>query len=177
MGGGVCENGTIVPAPGFWRAAGSANDLLYECAVPSACPGGETTSCAPEYTGPICDVCQDGHAKFGEICTKCPSTVTSALVLAAIVCVALVFVFVLIRSALNAHQKEKHSAASAVLKILINFLQSIAFLGDFKTRWPGTLKMLFGISNSSNGVSTRFFSIQCLFGFSFYDAACVDADA
>lgn len=57
----------------------------------------------------------------------------------ALVCVlvvlAVVVLLVLMRSALSAHKKKKVSASSAVLKILINFLQTISFLGDFKTRY------------------------------------------
>ncbi|KNC46970.1 cell surface receptor IPT/TIG domain-containing protein [Thecamonas trahens ATCC 50062] len=170
--GGNCTSGAIVPLAGFWRASRSQNDVILECDEVDACVGGASEACAAEYTGPLCGVCRDSYAKFGDNCLRCPSVMENMAILVAIAIVFIGFILFLIKSALLSWKSQK-SISAAVFKIMINFLQTVAFLGDFRTRWPNTLRVLFGMASSSNGFSTRFFSIQCAFGWSFFDSVLV----
>ena len=98
----LSDNGTSVPAPGFWRAGDEMTKVL-ECRFgSSSCPGdglnqatGREQFCAPQYAGPLCAVCASEHFLTQDNeCAECnqsgpwlPTIITGTVV---VVCIALI---------------------------------------------------------------------------------------
>ena len=69
--GGECPGGgRILPQAGYWND-GDRSGYVCECAVPEACPGGSSNTCAEGYSGQCCQDCVDGYYRRGEYCEKC----------------------------------------------------------------------------------------------------------
>eukprot|EP00003_Mantamonas_plastica_P005457 TRINITY_DN1438_c0_g2_i1.p1 TRINITY_DN1438_c0_g2~~TRINITY_DN1438_c0_g2_i1.p1 ORF type:complete len:2790 (-),score=923.47 TRINITY_DN1438_c0_g2_i1:15-8384(-) len=161
--GGLCQSGRpIAPKPGFFRfRAGSS--LFFACPNEDACIGGQNATCNTGYTGPLCSVCAEGYGKFGVTCTPCGATETSwVLVILAIFLVCLMLSF-LVKTA-----SVERSKNATILKILLNYLQVIAFVGDLSVRWPRAIVEMFQMMRLSL-FSLNLHPVDCSIGPTYYE--------
>jgi len=144
----------MYPEPGYWRIDKYSENII-ECPNADACLGGQldpdnianisyTGACDPKYEGVACSSCSAGRAKFGSnsSCIDCKSSALYYLMFVGYFIIELGMVIFTVRSSLNegkaknAHKSKKEALQSALMKILIDFIQVITLTSDFSFRWP-----------------------------------------
>eukprot|EP00003_Mantamonas_plastica_P032823 TRINITY_DN910_c0_g1_i6.p1 TRINITY_DN910_c0_g1~~TRINITY_DN910_c0_g1_i6.p1 ORF type:complete len:2849 (-),score=805.55 TRINITY_DN910_c0_g1_i6:52-8598(-) len=160
--GGLCVSGEpIVPLPGFFSFR-TGSDNFYACPNPDACIGRNGT-CLPGYTGPLCSLCAPGYGRFGVECSVCGEQAGSwVLVILAILAICAMLAF-LVKTA-----SVERSKNGTVMKVLLNYLQVIAFVGDLSVRWPPLIIALFSLMRVSL-FSLNLHPVDCSMGPDFYD--------
>eukprot|EP00004_Rigifila_ramosa_P006239 TRINITY_DN1691_c0_g1_i2.p1 TRINITY_DN1691_c0_g1~~TRINITY_DN1691_c0_g1_i2.p1 ORF type:complete len:2795 (+),score=622.70 TRINITY_DN1691_c0_g1_i2:735-8387(+) len=160
--GGVCPGNTSVEAAvGYWQSPDTSSVRFFECVErdTQVCLGGKDSACLEGYSGPICDVCGPGYAGFGNTCDKCPPDGLSVFLLLLLLSLLIGVVVFLVRTALG-----PQSDVAVVAKIMIHYIQQIAFLSAVSTVWPSPFLYLFNAYAIAT-LSARFLPVACLFRF------------
>eukprot|EP00003_Mantamonas_plastica_P017629 TRINITY_DN2915_c0_g2_i3.p1 TRINITY_DN2915_c0_g2~~TRINITY_DN2915_c0_g2_i3.p1 ORF type:complete len:5220 (-),score=1332.45 TRINITY_DN2915_c0_g2_i3:434-16093(-) len=161
--GAACNQGEFIrPVNGFYRFL-DGSDEVFQCPNDLACNGGPNSTCSKGYTGPLCSVCEEGYGPFGKTCLECGDTSSTGFLVFLIILFVLVFFVVVIRSASG-----EKSDASIVLKILLNYVQVVAFLGEFRVNWSREMQTMFEVYSVSL-VSLNLHPLECSFKVSYYD--------
>eukprot|EP00163_Fabomonas_tropica_P033242 TRINITY_DN863_c0_g1_i5.p1 TRINITY_DN863_c0_g1~~TRINITY_DN863_c0_g1_i5.p1 ORF type:complete len:6170 (-),score=768.16 TRINITY_DN863_c0_g1_i5:895-19404(-) len=152
--GANCPGGKVIEQiPGYWRSSNSS-DKFYKC-VGQACLGGQQ-ECAAGHEGPLCDVCESGHGKFGTTCEPCPEAQYSMLIFLITATLLIAHMLLVIRTA-----NSDRSKTAVMQKILLNYLQVLSLVGGFAVEWPPALRGMFQASEGTSSVSFRMISVEC----------------
>lgn len=156
-------NFTMCPRPGYWRAD-YLHTRFFVCPNEEAClgPPALTGECKEGHMGNKCQTCASNYYRVNKnVCKPCGSLTariaqTSGILLA--VCFFLAF---LIKMAIkSAHT---HAAYHSIyLKLLVNYLQLIMWIGAVNLRWPKMAKWVLDAQSEVGGVSEEVLSIACL---------------
>ncbi len=167
--GATCTNNTIVSNPGSW-AASATSYVYYNCST-GACVGGLSNldansnadvQCTGGRSGPICSLCLPGYGLVANECVKCsPSSALNVLFLILTILGIAALVGLLVKS-----MRSGNSTRGIVAKIFFNYVQVIAFVGDYRVRWSGMVGVFFSFASSS--IDLRLFSTDCATDFPFY---------
>lgn len=158
---------------GFWRHHNKTENIL-ECRAKEACIGGiihnsSNDLCRKGQHGPLCDVCQKGYAKSGDLCAICPEqdkVKNSFIALLAPLILAIVLVFLIKNANPTGNSKDEISGVS---KILMNYLQVFSLASNFDINWPSSLKNLYDVAEDVSSPKISFYSSDCSIGWTFFD--------
>eukprot|EP00003_Mantamonas_plastica_P006159 TRINITY_DN14_c0_g1_i9.p1 TRINITY_DN14_c0_g1~~TRINITY_DN14_c0_g1_i9.p1 ORF type:complete len:6024 (+),score=1988.35 TRINITY_DN14_c0_g1_i9:844-18915(+) len=160
--GAICrKNEKIEPTSGFFRFE-KETDKLFRCPVAAACKGGGNSSCNVGYTGPLCSICEDGYGKFGGECLYCGSPFWNSVLVMLFMVGGSVMLLFLVRTASG-----EKSEMSIILKICLNYLQVVAFIGDFQMGWSDSVVEFFSFSSIAL-FSLQLHPLDCSLGLDFY---------
>ncbi|CAG9323993.1 unnamed protein product [Blepharisma stoltei] len=155
----------IYPLAGYWRWSNTTDDFL-ECPNSAACLGGVATNnslgeCETGYYGNLCQSCQSDYSRNGQdSCSKCPNPTINALILAAMLILAILIVFLMVRASIKSAFKPK-SMTSVFIKIFMNYLQIVVLTASFNLDWPFLVLQFFSVQEQAGGVTDQIFSIDC----------------
>lgn len=153
------STGAVVVSEGFWRNS-ETSPYVYRCQKSLACPGNGIRSCNPGYEGPLCETCSDGYSPVGTMCAECLPLGAAIFVFLIELTVFLILLYYLVRTA---HNRKGH--IGAVGKIMVTYIQTVAFIGAFRTRWPQIMHNFFGFLNLSSGPAYAFSTSRCIVKF------------
>jgi hypothetical protein len=130
-----CPRGTPTPivAPGYWRI----NQIsVLQCSPPAACEStgaNNFTTCAVQYTGNNCGMCNSQYYRLGLDCKKCPAAWVQTLTILAFV---VVFVTILARLMLG------EGKFSPDVRVAIQAMQIMSLYTTISPNWPPYVKSL-----------------------------------
>lgn len=161
-------NNSVTVLPGFWRA--TANSIIVTpChAGTIECPGGPGAGnalCATGYKGPLCSVCKLGYGRLGSSCFRCPNHALNGFVLFVMICVALLCVYLLVKS--TTREEAKGDTLGVTVKVLFSYMQVLYYVGKISANWSHKSSQFFA-SLIPVTLSPSFLSIQCATNFGFY---------
>ncbi|KAA0171273.1 hypothetical protein FNF27_06392 [Cafeteria roenbergensis] len=147
--------------------------LAYPCPKPSSCLVGaaNTSACARGYEGLFCATCLPGFGASGDgTCSRCWHPAASwTLLVAVFLAFGLVGFFGVQR--VVSHRKAIHlpdggyrRELTVTAKILMNFLQTVSFLGDFGLQWPAEISGFFATAAATSGFTTESAFVSCALG-------------
>ncbi|KAL0222509.1 hypothetical protein RCL1_002363 [Eukaryota sp. TZLM3-RCL] len=156
-------NGTL---PGFWSTSFSSPNA-YVCPVTYCLARTDEYMtdddvCSDGHTGPLCTICAKGFTFMGKYCQECNTNAfLEILVVLGFLVYVVGYVIMLIRGS-----KNPRSTQSLYQRILTNHTQILSSVGDFGVRWPGLLRGIFGIADSTSGVP-KMKALGCTFKLDF----------
>ena len=155
--------------------------MVYECPLLGACKTEKSTctdescggtfpyvTCAEGFTGPLCASCCPDWALIGTRCEFCPTDkVFNALLAIALIAGVAIFIIVLIvtrlKSACKRMEGGQRGLASGVLRVFLNWVQTLGLLTANAAKPPATFTdLLKRVSVFTDGVSADAFPIQCM---------------
>ena len=172
----ICTSGSIIdPLPGFWRK-NTTSDLIIECKNPDACPGFTSDNlsanlsgeCSQGYENNLCGICSISYGKFDNAgsCYSCNENpfYYLMLILSLLSKILLVTSSILCGLKLSGDIENKHLAKrkAILMKILINFSQSILFIRSFHLQWTGDGLHEVNVVSKVTFSSGSIMSIDCL---------------
>eukprot|EP00003_Mantamonas_plastica_P027968 TRINITY_DN615_c0_g1_i2.p1 TRINITY_DN615_c0_g1~~TRINITY_DN615_c0_g1_i2.p1 ORF type:complete len:5058 (+),score=1379.07 TRINITY_DN615_c0_g1_i2:1102-15174(+) len=161
--GAICnQNAQIRPAVGFFRFEKGGLDKVFECPNDEACQGGGNSTCSLGYEGPLCSVCSSGFGPFGSRCLPCRNDLTQWILMGGSLASLLLVFSLLLRSA-----QGRKSKLSIMFKILLNYLQVLAMIGEFQLRWSRDVTNMFQFQALSL-MSLNVHPVQCTFDLTLY---------
>ncbi|KJE91686.1 hypothetical protein CAOG_02787 [Capsaspora owczarzaki ATCC 30864] len=172
-----CSGTSITPRTGFYV---SPTQEVYPCLDNNALLGVTVSSsacskvydantsavvgyCVPGSTGPLCAVCEDGYFRYNVECRECDSENGGPSAGAALVSILMILLIVFVVYTAS----RERTKLSMIYRLMINFLQITALLGDYRVGWVGVLKGVFGVASAGNFDFTGFSSYQCLLELSY----------
>lgn len=181
--GFTCADEGLVVNEGFWRQSNNSAHAIM-CRG-SGCAGGVGAAdalCKDGYRGVVCSVCADGYGIFGTDCVKCQGGEYDDLILALMLIAGIIALYILIRVTTNGTDPAKHASPqqltendihgsmATVIKITVNYLQILYYIGKISARWGKESLTLFSVFIPLS-ISPSFVSVQCASGsgFGFYD--------
>ena len=120
----------------------------YKCPIEESCNGGQDSSCATGYQGPLCAVCSPGYYKQLQTCQLCPTKTKMIVQLSVIAAVAAIVIAVIIWTSKRKSKKKKGRSSVDIilcrLKIVFGFYQvTNGVLDTFSyIKWPGSLEVI-----------------------------------
>jgi len=174
-----CANNRVGVARGYWRYAGTDNYGL-QCAPPSdsRCVGGFGAGnqlCAEGYAGPLCNVCARDYANFNGLCKHCQRSPVNITIIVFVV--ASILLVVLAISQVTSLDEDSANPAAAVvgaaslshtvIKIAVNYLQMLYYIGQAAAGWSGGSQNFFAAFIPVT-ISTNFFAFRCALPLDFY---------
>lgn len=162
--GAICPGGSkIFPDAGYW-ASQQYPENIYPCLNPLACIEGSNNAennCAFSYDGVLCATCIPGYKLKGSYnCTKCPKYWISWLIVVISGILVLGFVAFMVYFNIKNLNKSK-SEIALLLKILVNYCQTIVVLASIDLKWPSSILNLFDFSTAIGESSTQVLSLSC----------------
>jgi hypothetical protein len=178
--GMVCTNGEFGIAAGYWQAESSLPETSSEIVVlpcqgagthgsAGRCIGGYEEGdrlCARGYEGPLCMVCSDGYGSIGGACAPCNNPGADGFVVFLLGVLACLALYVLVRLT-TAAPDPKNRGAGSVIKIFMNYIQIIYYIGTLSARWAPYTLGFFDIFLPMS-MSPSFVSIKCVSHMDFY---------
>ena len=176
--GAVCRGENFIfPAAGYW-ASQAYPEHLYPCMNPLACIEGsynKTQNCAYSYEGTLCASCVSGYKLKGSYnCTKCPKYWLSWLIVIISGVLILGFIGFMVYSNIKNLNKSK-SELALLLKILVNYCQTIVVLASIDLKWPTSILYLFDFSTAIGESSSQVINLTCSGVKSNYSSSIVEA--
>lgn len=155
----------------YLRNSTSYNGTLpipYQCPQVVACLGGLESKCAKGYTGPLCEVCEDGFYKRVLSCKSCPSSTWVIVQLCLLGGGVVLLIGILIWSGRREKSKEKRPLVDillARLKIVIGFYQVTSGIVEafVYVKWPSSLSMIGDYAEVVQLNVLQFVPLHCLF--------------
>lgn len=140
----------------------------YQCPRVKSCEGGLESKCATGYSGPLCEVCQDGYYKRVLTCKACPSGTWVIVQLCLCGAAVLVLIIILIWSGRRKKTSEKRPMIDillARLKIVIGFYQVTSGIVEafVYVKWPSSLSMIGDYAEVIQLNILQFVPLHCLF--------------
>lgn len=140
----------------------------YQCPQAASCEGGLESKCAKGYTGPLCEVCEDGFYKRVLSCKACPSNTWVIVQLCLLAGVILILIVILIWSGRRKKTKEKRPMIDillARLKIVIGFYQVTSGIIEafVYVKWPSSLSMIGDYAEVIQLNILQFVPLHCIF--------------
>ena len=179
----VCKNGTISVSHGYWRSDAALLPIrcsAYSQMVALACVGGAGVGdslCHTGYTGPVCGTCISGYGLVNGICVKCQSKTASITVVVFLIFICCIALFVIIRTSTTIRGsgneaevnklREDFGELSIAIKILINYMQMLYYVGRLGANWSHESNTYLSIMTPSS-LSPSFFSATCGMPMSIY---------
>ena len=170
--GAVCDEGTMHLEDGFWREPKyeledvDGDVILHECRVSSICTiarnqTGQPVNCGEGHKGTLCDTCEQGYAKDGDICKECTNRqrdiAVTALLLAGLVAVVL---FIALK---KKDQTDPRTSPATLARLTLNWLQVCALLSEFSIQVLDEVRTVLSIGEAANGGSAiSLHSVQCV---------------
>eukprot|EP00899_Mesostigma_viride_P029583 jgi/Mesvir1/980/Mv17525-RA.2 len=144
--------GTVAPFPleNFWGMETHPSEF-FECRSADLCLGGQNFSCEPGQKGRLCSECDEGYFAVGRKCKECPEKGDGAMTIFGIILVICAW-WVLSTISISMF----HSLDAAIL-----FLQLLAVISAFKTRWPTAMWPLHQLYSLVN-IDVDFVSPGCI---------------
>ncbi|OMJ70216.1 hypothetical protein SteCoe_31873 [Stentor coeruleus] len=152
----------IYPAAGYWTEL-KYPDRFYECPNKGACIQGTGTenNCAFSYTGRLCGECIKGYKRNGSyMCRKCPEYWASWAIITISSIMILLLIAFLVYSNIKNLNKQK-SELALLLKILVNYCQTIMLFAHIDLKWPESTLNLLDFSQILGDSSKEVFSLSC----------------
>lgn len=133
--------------------------------------------CEYGYLGPLCSCCIQGYARKGEnSCVECSSQVINLISFCSILIAIMAFIFIMIFFSLrnserlirtkSGHRESRISNlnTSINMKILMNYVQMIAIVSNFKFQWPFYVRNYLNFfANVGGGISSnQVISFDCI---------------
>ena len=159
-----------------------SESTVYECPLLDACKTVASTctsegcggsfprvECNEGFTGPLCASCCSEYALIGSKCTLCPvekwyNAMLAGLLVVGTVAVVSVLVLTRLKSACKRMDGGERSVASGVLRVFLNWVQTLTLLRSNGAKPPSSLTdMLKQVSPFTDGFSADAFPLQCLF--------------
>eukprot|EP00347_Sterkiella_histriomuscorum_P004272 403361082 len=170
----ICPGGYLIDVnQGYWRKS-FFDTQIHKCIEASACIGGmyslnnqEDKSnyplCAEGYEGNLCNRCQiKGDKIYSRSgvskCEECPNPLQNILLLQSILLAVMAYMLFMIVTNLR---EDSNQEASAILRILTNFLQIISSTSLIDLQWPETLKSFYRAFSILGETSSRLISFDC----------------
>ena len=140
----------------------------YQCPRVKSCEGGLESKCATGYSGPLCEVCQNGYYKRVLACKACPSGTWVIVQLCLCGVAVLVLMIILIWSGRRKKTSEKRPMIDillARLKIVIGFYQVTSGIVEafVYVKWPSSLSMIGDYAEVIQLNILQFVPLHCLF--------------
>ena len=140
----------------------------YQCPRVKSCEGGLESKCAIGYSGPLCEVCQNGYYKRVLACKACPSGTWVIVQLCLCGVAVLVLMIILIWSGRRKNTSEKRPMIDillARLKIVIGFYQVTSGIVEafVYVKWPSSLSMIGDYAEVIQLNILQFVPLHCLF--------------
>ena len=161
-------NVTIYPKSGYWRS-GIYSAQIWPCPNPKACLGGTHNevynpygACEVGYTGNMCQSCASNFSSAGrDKCGRCPDKNENVVKLSFIALGAVVMNGIMVSSTLKSATKAT-ALHSIYLKILMNYLQLVVLVTEFRLEWPDPVLQLFSTQQQAGEVVQQAYSFDCL---------------
>lgn len=120
-----CPGGYELHAnPGYWRN-GINSAKLFQCPFLTNCHGGQNSSCASGYDGPLCNQCaQEAYRQRATECTLCSNIAVHVLQLVSALLLSVLFAWLILRYAVHYPNYNK----LFVLKTVLNHFQFLSIL-------------------------------------------------
>ena len=162
--GAICRGENFIfPAAGYW-ASQDYPEVIYPCMNPLACTEGsynQTNNCAHNYEGTLCAVCIPGYKLKGSYnCSKCPKYWLSWLIVIISGVLILGFIAFMVYSNIKNLNKSK-SELALLLKILVNYCQTVVVLASIDLKWPSSILYLFDFSTAVGESSSQVLTLTC----------------
>lgn len=156
----------IVTLPGYWRSDLNS-PWFYRCPNEAHCLGGVNPAefCRNGTQSVQCNTCDQLHGMSAgpSGCSKCDVTLT-VLATIAISLGIVVFLWFLIKAAVNGAKKEK-KLNGQLIKIMVSFAISNSSAIGYRDNWPAMMTSLFEVQQSASaspGVGD-FYAFDCFF--------------
>jgi hypothetical protein len=176
----VCTGGEFGVAAGYWQAPSSLPDESSEIVVlpcqgaglggpADRCIGGYAEGdrlCAKGYEGPLCSVCSGGYGSIGGACAQCNNPGADGFIVFLLGVLACVALYILVRVT-TAVPDPKNRGAGSVVKIFMNYIQIIYYIGTLSARWAPYTLGFFDVFLPLS-LSPSFVSIKCVSHMDFY---------
>lgn len=191
--GAICDAGVLkIPQGTYWKRSNDYNESevtihteFYECPELSRCravlPGRAEDAaisvktaeearkvqqhCEDNSQGVLCAVCAANYASVGTECVECPDGVANVLILLVVLIGVGVGASIWIR-----RQLTEPSKTSAVVRLMLNWLQMLSLLGTFKITGPRFIRDLMTSSAAvSDGFSMDSLIVKCATRMEFED--------
>lgn len=170
----VCDvRGAPSIRQGYWIPQGQSYDSLTPCPSNThGCTGGNGTGdmlCARGYNGPLCEVCNAGYGKSPTGCQKCPTAGNSKGVVAVVALFTLFLFYILTRISTTTTDESTNTEETfgGVVKIGMNYLQMLFYLGQLQAKWSSHSSNFFSIMTPFS-LSVSFYSFECANSIGFY---------
>ena len=171
---------------GWWRESKSSK-AFFRCLKPSACLGApnpnletqfpdarkdNNESCQLKTYKPsrLCAACQAGYARGNGdgSCNRCTNGFWNAVEFVVAVVVGTLFLLFLVR--VTVFKPRVVRLSDGIKKIGLSYLQLATLAMHVDVPWTEELQNLFSWQSYSSNVSEAVFSVDCLFGWSAFDA-------
>lgn len=153
----------IYSASGYWRDIAYPENF-YPCLNKHSCIQGSESlksNCEYSYSGILCASCIDGYSLKGAyLCSKCPEYWVSLTIIIIASGIILGLIIFLVYSNIKNLNKQKSSIALLV-KILLNYCQTIMLLASIDLKWSQSILYLFDFSTIIGDSSNQVFSSTC----------------
>jgi hypothetical protein len=143
--------------------------MTHKCTMEKSCMGGQDSSCATGYQGPLCAVCSRGYYKQLQTCQLCPTKKWMIIQLSIMAAVAAIVVAVIIWTGKRKSKKKPGRSSVDIilgrLKIVIGFYQvTYGILEAFSyIKWPDSLALIGKYSEILQMSVFQVAPIHCLF--------------
>lgn len=169
--GASCSGGVLQLQPGYFLSPQQAAaplgpaTVLFPCFNSEACAVNATArsyGCRTELgyaaDGPLCGVCADGYALFGQVCARCWPAWSATLLL-----VALVSVVVAAAVWLAIWQRPgARSPSSIAFRQLLGYLQLLSVVSAFRVQAMALMHSVLGWTDAANVSLLSFGPLSCL---------------
>ena len=158
----TCPGGSaLLLDQGYWRLS-ELSSAVYTCPIPSACLGGQNSTCAEGYADRLCSRCTEGYYSAGlSYCLQCESLPIRVVRISLFSAVLLIIYLILIRKSTAANPSSTSISSLATLKILFNFLQSILMISLINVDWRSVMMGLFSANEMFVSLALSAFTIEC----------------
>jgi len=174
--GASCNGGMLQLQPGYYlsplQAAAplSPSTILLPCFNSEACVVNATArsfGCSTDLgyaaDGPLCGVCSNGYALFGQSCSRCWSTAAA---------VALLLLIAVLSAAAAGylgvwHQPGARAPAAIAFRQLVGYLQLVSVVIAFRVQAVGLMRAVLSWTEAANVSLLTFGPLACLLSTSF----------
>ncbi|KAA0172614.1 hypothetical protein FNF27_05841 [Cafeteria roenbergensis] len=162
MVGARCVTGVLALLRGYYRPPRDAglpigpSTELHPCFNSEACTLNVTTreyGCAEGYSGPLCGVCSDGWAPFGQACGRCWGGASDDAVVAALVLAVVAGTLFMARKTVGS-SKERRSDRSIAVRQLLSHVQGLGALTLFRSKGTAAFQAVAGLTQGHRYVLT-----------------------
>ncbi|KAA0149308.1 hypothetical protein FNF29_06013 [Cafeteria roenbergensis] len=173
--GAQCASGVLTLLRGYYRPPRDAglpigpSTELHPCFNEEACTLNATAreyGCAEGYSGPLCGVCSDGWAPFGQACGRCWGGASNDAVVAALALAVVAGTLFMARKTVGS-TKERRSDRSIAVRQLLSHVQGLGALTLFRSKGTAAFQAVAGLTQGVSASPMSWGPVRCALGLDF----------
>ncbi|CAE7510424.1 unnamed protein product, partial [Symbiodinium sp. KB8] len=167
--GAHCLTGVLTLLRGYYRPPRDAglpigpSTELHPCFNSEACTLNATAreyGCAEGYSGPLCGVCSDGWAPFGQACGRCWGGASDDAVVAALALAVVAGTLFMARKTVGS-TKERRSDRSIAVRQLLSHVQGLGALTLFRSKGTAAFQAVAGLTQGVSASPMSWGPVRC----------------